>query len=121
LILPDSSIWIDHLRKATPQLIALLEDGEIFGHPFVTGEVSLGSLAQRERIIAELSALPQLAVQRHERVALLIESTPLWGEGVGYIDAHLLASIKMVPGAQLWTGDKRLHTQAARLGIAYLA
>jgi predicted nucleic acid-binding protein len=77
LILPDSYIWIDHLRKPLSQLIALLDEEQVFGHPFVTGEVSPGSLATRVRTIAKLAALPQLPVQRHERVAYLIENAEL--------------------------------------------
>ncbi len=119
MILPDSSIWIDHLRKALPPLNALLEAGQIFGHPFVTGEVSLGSLSTRERMIAKFAALPQLPVQRYDRVALLIESASLWGKGIGYVDAHLLASVRMVPGAQLWTRDKSLFALSEQLGVSY--
>ena len=119
MILPDSNVWIDHLRKPQPKLIALLDEGLIFGHPFVTGEVALGSLAVRERTIAKLAALPQLPVQRHERVAFLIESSELYGCGVNYVDAHLLASAMIVPGMRVWTSDKRFRAQAERLGLAY--
>lgn len=119
MILPDSGIWIDHIAKSIPALNALLADDRILGHPFVTGEVALGSLSTRARTIAKLDALPQLPVQRHERVGFLIESAELWGKGVGYVDAHLLASVKLVPGALLWTGDDRLRKQADRLGVAY--
>ena len=107
------------MRKALPQLNALLEKGQIFGHPFVTGEVSLGSLSMRERMLAKLAALPQLPVQRYDRVALLIESASLWSKGIGYIDAHLLASVRMVPGAQLWTRDKSLFALSEQLGVSY--
>jgi hypothetical protein len=119
LILPDSSIWVEHLRKPLPHLIDLLDQDEILGHPFVTGEVSLGSIANRERVVAELGSLPQLPVQAHTRVAYLIESATLWGQGVGYIDAHLLASTLVVQGTLLWSKDKRQLAQAAKLGVAY--
>lgn len=119
MILPDSSIWIHHIRKTLPGLNSILEDGQVFCHPFITGEVALGSLANRERTIAKLAALPQFPVQRHERVAYLIESAELFGCGVDYIDVHLLASALMVPGTRIWTSDKRFHAGAERLGIAY--
>nr|MBW4036397.1 type II toxin-antitoxin system VapC family toxin [Pseudomonadota bacterium] len=40
------------------------------------------------------------------------------GIGIGYIDAHLLASTLLTPDAALWTRDRRLHAAAQRLGLA---
>ena len=40
------------------------------------------------------------------------------GVGIGYVDAHLLASARL-GGAMLWTRDKRLHATAAELGLAH--
>jgi predicted nucleic acid-binding protein len=47
-----------------------------------------------------------------------IDRHALAGTGVGYIDAHLLASVRLTPTASLWTHDKRLHAVAGRLGLA---
>ncbi|WP_279386873.1 hypothetical protein [Thiogranum longum] len=40
------------------------------------------------------------------------------GQGVGYIDAHLLAAVALEGTARLWTRDKRLHTVAESLSQA---
>ena len=120
MILADSAVWIDHLRHANEQFAAALESEMIVGHPFVTGEVALGSLRDRSAVIWRLSRLEQLPVARAENVLALIESQTLFGTGIGYVDAHLMASVRLAAGALLWTRDKRLHAQAERLGIAYL-
>jgi hypothetical protein len=39
---------------------------------------------------------------------------------IGYVDAHLLAGVRLTPGASLWTHDKRLQTAAAHLNVAAL-
>jgi predicted nucleic acid-binding protein len=120
LILADSSVWIDHLRRPNPQLISLLEKERMVGHPFVTGEVSLGSIATRNRVIAKLGELPQLQLAPPVRVAALIATHSLWGRGIGYVDAHLLAAVRLTPGASLWSRDRRLRLQAERLGVAFV-
>lgn len=120
MILPESTIWIEHLREPVAELARMLDEDEVLGHPFVTGEVALGSIANRARVLDRLDNLPQLPVAEHDFVALMIESLGLWGKGVGYVDTHLLASLRLAGGARLWTLDKRLHAQAERLGVAYV-
>jgi predicted nucleic acid-binding protein len=118
MILADSSIWIDHLRRANDKLLRLLADGAIVGHPFVTGEIALGSIANRATVVRMLTRLQQLPVATTLEAATFIESSELWGRGIGYVDVHLLASVRLSTDAQLWTRDTRLHAQAERLGIA---
>ena len=42
----------------------------------------------------------------------------LFGLGIGYVDAHLLAATMLTTGAKLWTRDKRLAATAAQHGLA---
>ena len=119
MILADSAVWIDHLRSPDGHFAAALDAETIVGHPFVTGEVSLGSLRNRDRVIWRLRRLEQLPVARADSVQTLIEAFDLWGKGIGYIDVHLLASVRMASGIRLWTRDRRLHAQAERLGVAF--
>jgi predicted nucleic acid-binding protein len=118
MILADSAIWIDHLRSPVAKLATLLLDEEIVAHPFVTGEIALGSIANRHVVIRELDRLRQLSVATPAEVSGLIEDEQLWGRGIGYVDAHLLASVRLMPGTRLWTRDARLRAQAERLGVA---
>ena len=117
MILVDASIWIDHFRRGSDRLSALLEGGEVLGHPFVIGELACGSLRRRREIISLLEALPQAVSADHDEVVRFVEARQLMGRGLGYVDVHLLASA-MLHGALIWTADKRLLEQAKRLHIA---
>lgn len=58
MILVDTSIWIDHLRRGEPVLAGILQAGQILIHPFIIGELALGSLRQRDEIVGLLQGLP---------------------------------------------------------------
>jgi predicted nucleic acid-binding protein len=116
--LVDSGIWIDHLRSGDPDLHAALMAGRILGHPFVTGEIAMGSLKDRAEVLDRLKRLPQTGKARDKEVLDLVERRSLFGLGLGWVDAHLLASTLLTPDARLWTRDRRLHEAAERLGVA---
>jgi hypothetical protein len=118
LVLVDTSVWVDHLHTADPALIALLDAGKVLTHPFVIGEIALGSLRQRRSVLQDLHDLRQAAVAMDDEVLALIDQAGLAGSGIGYVDAHLLAATRLTPGARLWTSDRRLHEAAVRLGLA---
>jgi predicted nucleic acid-binding protein len=117
LILIDTSVWVEHLRDGNAALAQLLDDAAVLAHPWVTGEIALGSLRQRDEIIALLSALPRTAVATADEVLLFIERERLFG--IGYVDAGLLAAVRLTPDATLWTTDKRLSAAAAKLRLGY--
>ncbi len=118
MILVDTSIWIDHLRTGDPDLRDLLREGRVLAHPWVTGELALGHLSRRSEILGLLNNLPQATVATDEEVLTLIDKRQLFGLGVGYVDAHLLAATALTPAARLWTRDKRLALVAAQHGLA---
>ena len=118
MILVDTSIWIDHLRAGDEQLTALLGDGKVLGHPFVTGELALGNLVNRLAVITAMQELPQVQAATEPEVLRFIGEKRLFGQGIGYIDTHLLAAVLLTPGSTLWTRDKRLLAIASRLGVA---
>jgi len=119
MILVDTAVWIDHLSSADPLLQHLLLQRSVLGHSFVLGELAIGSLKRRKTILIEIESLPQAIVASDFEVRHFIESHSLYGRGIGYIDAHLLASVRLTPEAQLWTRDKRLHGIAAAMSIAF--
>lgn len=121
MILVDTSIWIDHWRSSDERLICLLEAGQVLAHPFVVGELALGNLLHREQVLTALQDLPQATTATDAEVLGFIDQAGLAGSGVGYIDAHLLAAVRLTPGTELWTRDKRLLAAGVRLGLAYLA
>jgi predicted nucleic acid-binding protein len=118
VILADTSVWIDHLRKGDRALAGLLETGMVLVHPFVIGELALGNLRQREVVLSALSALPRAAIATDAEALHFIDHHALFGHGIGYIDIHLLAAVRLTAGAALWTNDKRLRGIAVRLGLA---
>lgn len=119
MILVDTSVWIDHLRRGESGLIRQLEVGEVLIHPFILGELALGSLKNRTEVLGALSELPGVPVATDNEVLYFIEAHSLFSLGIGYVDTHLLAATKLVQGTLLWTRDKRLLSAARGLGVAY--
>lgn len=119
MILVDTSIWIDHLRRNDPYLQAELHAQNVLVHPFVIGEVAMGNLRRRDTILKALSGLPCAVQARDVEVLHFIASHYLFGLGLGYVDAHLLTASQLTPGTRLWTRDKRLATAASRLKLQY--
>ncbi len=117
MILVDTSVWIDHLRNANPRLVELLVAGDVLSHPFVVGEVALGTLRRRGEVLELLGALPSLERLTDRTVLDFIEQEGLPGTGLGWVDAHLLAAVQAA-GASLLTSDKSLRSAATRLGVA---
>jgi len=118
MILLDTSVWVDHLRRGDPLAVQVLESGQAAVHAFVIGELACGNLKSRARVIDLLQALPQLAMATDDEVLYFIERHKLMGRGIGYVDAHLLAAAA-IGRSSLWTRDKRLREIAAELGVAY--
>ncbi len=118
MILVDSSVWVDHLRHGDPLLAQRLNNALVYTHPFIVGEIALGSLRQRDTVLATLRNLPTATVATDDEVQAFIERQTLYSLGIGYIDAHLLAATRLTPGLRLWTRDRRLHAVALRLSLA---
>lgn len=118
MILVDTSVWVDHLRRGDARLAELLERGAVLMHPFVLGEIACGRLADRAVILELMRQLPSVVVADNEEALEFIERHRLSGRGIGYIDVHLLASVALTSGAKLWTRDKRLRIVADDLGRA---
>jgi predicted nucleic acid-binding protein len=117
MILVDTSVWIDHFRQGDVELTRLLNSGQVLTHRFVIGELALGNIQNRSLIISTLQNLPQATAASDEEVLRFIERHALFGSGIGYIDAHLLAATLLSPGSSLWTRDKRLLAESVRLGV----
>ncbi len=118
MILVDTSVWVDHLCTGNRLLSTLLDAGQVLAHPLVIGELALGNLRQRRVVLAALSDLPQATVAGDSEVLTFIERRALFGRGIGYVDAHLLAATQLTAGAELWTNDARLHRVAVQFSLA---
>ena len=118
MVLVDTSIWIDHLRRGDRQLAMLQETGDVVCHPFVIGELACGSLARRHTVLELLYALPRTEQAGHDEILSFIEDRDRYGGGIGLINANLLwAAVSESHG--LWTRDARLRRNAVRLRVAF--
>jgi predicted nucleic acid-binding protein len=117
VILADTSIWIDHLRRSSPEMQGLLVSGQILMHPFVVAEISLGSLRNRQRVLQGMESLLEARVASLGEVRHMIEAHSLSSKGIGLTDAHLVASCLMTPGTKLWTRDGALAKVARTVGV----
>jgi predicted nucleic acid-binding protein len=118
VILVDTSVWIGHLRQSDVGLVALLDRRAVLGHAYVLGEIACGNLRRRANVLALLADLPQAVAAADSEVLGVIERHRLMGRGIGYIDAHLIASTLLTPGSTLWTRDVRLAEAARALGVS---
>ncbi|SSC68042.1 type II toxin-antitoxin system VapC family toxin [Ciceribacter selenitireducens] len=119
IVLADTSIWIDHLRSPDERLVALLEEGRILLHPFVIGEIALGTMPNYAFVLKRLALMPKALKASDDQLLHLIRRHRLNGVGIGYVDAHLIASTLLMAEGLLWTRDKRLHRTANAMGIAF--
>lgn len=113
--LVDTSAWIEHLAKPSERIAALAETDEILVHPFVFGELALGSLKRRTEILDYMRRLEWIVSAGEDEVLDMVERFSLHGRGIGWVDCHLMASAR-IAGAELLTLDKNLQAAWRRLG-----
>ena len=117
MILADTSVWVDHFRKRDTLLSQQLQRNNVAIHPFVVTELVLGDLPDRQNAIRSLDRLPMVKVAQLNEVRGLIETHSLFRRGIGFVDAHLIASTLITPHTVLWSRDRRLHDVARTLGL----
>jgi hypothetical protein len=77
------------------------------------------TIRNREEILYILDLLPSAIVAQDNEVLHFISESRLFGLDVGYIDLHLLVAVRLTPGAQLWTRNKRLLAVARAMNISF--
>lgn len=117
MILVDTSVWVDHLRRGMPALAEALDAGGVLMHPFVRGELACGHLRNRAEVLQLLGDLPPAPIATDAEALAFIERRALMGRGIGYIDVHLLAATALAAQARLWTLDRRLAAVAEELRL----
>ena len=116
MTLVDTSVWVAHFRAANARLAELLSSGQVLCHPFVIGELACGNLRNRQEILVLLAALPRASVAEHDEIMTLLESSRLYGRGLGWVDLHLLTSA-LLSRCVLWTLDRPLQRAAAAVKV----
>ena len=112
--LVDTSVWIDHFRSNSSALRRLLDDDLVMCHPLVIGEIACGNMRHRSEVLESLTVLPTAPTIDYEELLTFVETHKLFGQGLGWIDIHLLAST-MLQHVTLWTLDQPLRNAARRL------
>jgi predicted nucleic acid-binding protein len=121
MVLVDTSVWIRFLSNRSPwaaQLEAILEQEEAAGHNLVYGELMVGDPGGRRSLLDSYGLMPAVADVRHAEVVAFVRSHKFYGRGIGWLDAHILASC-LVANVPLWTADERLDQVADELGISF--
>jgi predicted nucleic acid-binding protein len=117
-VLADTSIWVDHFRRGDLRLAMFLDHGDVVMHPFIIGELLLGHVANISGMLDDLNILPKAIIASNDEVQNFIVRRKLSGLGIGYVDAHLLASTTLTSEVSIWTRDKRLLAAAQLLELA---
>jgi predicted nucleic acid-binding protein len=120
VVLIDTSVWVEHLREGTRLLQALLQKGEAVCHPLVIGELACGNLRNRREVLDLLAALPAARTVEHDEAMSFIEHHRLYGQGLGFVDIHLMASC-LLSRVSLWTRDRKLQNTAMDIHISTAA
>ena len=120
-VLVDTSVWIKFLSNRAPyavELDGLLSRDEVSGHDLIYGELLIGDKGGRKELLTNYERMEQAPIVPHAEVAAFVRDRRLHGRGIGWIDAHLLASA-LVGHLRLWTSDPALANLARELGIGY--
>ena len=123
MVLVDTSVWIRFLANQSPfaaRLDRLLSQGEVWGHDFVYGELLIGDRGGRRELLADFALMHQAPIATHRELVEFVRERRLHGRGIGWIDAHLLASA-LIGNLALWTADPRLAALASEFDVAYEA
>lgn len=119
MILVDTSVWIDHFRTPVAALEHLIRAEQAMCHPFIRGELAVGHLRNWLEAVGALQAMPQAQAASEGELLALIVNERLAATGLGFVDVHLLASCRAMPGTKLWSRDKRLAKYADRMGLLW--
>lgn len=119
MVLVDTCVWIDHLRNSDEDLGRLLETDCVCIHSMIIGELALGRLRNRTEVLELLHGLHELPSATDTEVRAFVEGRKLFGHGLGWVDAHLLAAVLLSPGTLLWTRDRALAEAATVLECSW--
>ena len=118
MVIVDTSIWVTHLRQGSRHLSQLLLHAQVGCHPFIVGELACGNIKNRVEFLSLLQSLPMAPTVSLDELLYFIDRHTLMGMGIGFVDAHLLASAQLsrIP---LWTSDTKLKSAAIKLEVFY--
>jgi predicted nucleic acid-binding protein len=117
-VLADTPIWIKHFMQSNADLRRLVIAQGVYIHSSIIGELIVGNLPNRSKTIPDLYTLPRVAEIPADAVLLFIEQHTLFGKGLSWVDAQLLAA-SVTENIPLWTVDVRLQSAAQQFNLAF--
>lgn len=118
MIIVDTSVWTEHLKKKNPTLVKMLENELVASHEIILGELALSTTKQRMNLLELAFWLPTLESAEMLDVVEFIEVQRLHGKGLGLNDCHILFAA-YTNGLKVYTHDAALAKEAKRIGVAY--
>ena len=121
MVIVDTSVWVRALAKRQPYeatLSQLLEQEVVLGHDLVYGELLIGDAGARAKLLSQYERYKYAATVPHRDVVNFVRAHRSYGEGLSWVDAHLLAAA-LVERARLYTADHALTHSARRLGVLF--
>ncbi len=115
----DTSVWVAHFRTGIVALDALVALDRVLVHPMVIAEIAFGTPPRRQETLSSLRQLRLCEQATLAEVIAFVEAAQLYGNGCGLVDLSLLASVRITPGAMIWTLDKNLGALAHQYGVRY--
>lgn len=88
----DTSVWISHFRSPEPALVSALEDGTLFIHEAVIGELAVGRIPKPKSTISDLLRLPFAPAVPFRELLDLLTKRNLISKGLSWVDVQLIAS-----------------------------
>lgn len=116
--LVDTSVWINHFRTGDKRVIAALEHDSVAIHPWVIGELAVGTIPRRAYTLRDLLLLPTIPEISLEEILVFIQQHGLYGKGLSWVDVQLLASCK-VSSCFLMTDDLALKRVAREQDLLF--
>jgi predicted nucleic acid-binding protein len=121
VVLVDTSVWIRFLAAREPfatSLDELLATDQVLSHDLVQGELLIGDSRGRRSLLEAYARIHRAGTVPHAEVVEFVKVRKLMGRGIGWVDAHLLASA-LTERSTLWTADTNLAGLAAELRVAH--
>lgn len=125
MTLVDTSVWVTAKRgldaKVTSTLRSLVLADQVLAHDLIYLEMLLGEGGDtRRQLLEDYRRLQIIETIPNAEVARFCRDHRLGNQGVGAVDAHILAAAQ-VAGATVWTLDRAMAKVAAGLRLGFMA
>jgi predicted nucleic acid-binding protein len=110
MILPDTSIWVDHFKSKNGNEIlkSALANSVVYCHSMIYGELLLGGFLKDQKVNQSILYLPFTREVVPSEINQFILNHSLIGKGIGWVDCNILYD-SYVNSLRLITLDRALQ------------